>query len=127
MAKLTNPKCRVCCAACGEILVLEVPELTGTNIIDDWLPAELSSRQWRELGRRLYLCGKHAEASADPTVDELHFLRDKLWAHQTAQRFTLEFYIHNGRVVTETGARPATAQELEMWGVLLRQAKQGRI
>ena len=123
MAKLTVVMRRRFCASCGKSLLQAEPaELTnaGFEKRHEWARSDLLSRGWRELTNSLWLCGEHASGYQSATEDELRFLIERLLAHRTAYRFTLEFYIHNGRVVTETGARPATSQELEMWGILKR-------
>jgi len=136
MAKMTTVR-RCTCAVCGAFTELELESAappfdprTKELGLAPWqqnVADRLCAVGWRLLAPEFALCVRHAGLYENATEDAFHFLRDKLWAHRTAAGFTLEFYIHNGRVITETGARPATAQELEMWGVLLRQAKQGRI
>lgn len=135
MAKLINLRTRCICAVCGVGMVvdLETNEVAGARDPQVYRAAQekafgekLGTLGWRMLAglpRRLLLCKKHATAYEAATEDELHFLRDKLRAHRIADRFALEFYIHNGRLVTEVGARPASSQELEMWKILLAAAE----
>ena len=131
MATLTNLRTRCICAVCGEGLIVDldapgVPPPYGSSEGEQLLRDKLSGLGWRMLAglpRRLLLCKTHAGAYERATEDELHFLRDKLRAHRIADRFALEFYIHNGRVITETGGRPASSQELEMWKILLAAAE----
>jgi hypothetical protein len=137
MATLANIRKRCMCAVCGACVVLELdgepaPVDPRTKSLElspgqQFVADRLCAAGWRLLSLEFALCPRHAELYQDAKEDELHFLRDKLWAHRTAFGFSLEFYIHNGRVVTETGARPATAQELQMWGILLRQAQGKRL
>lgn len=126
MAKLRSYGRRCFCAVCGEGTLLTVPEMLASGIgtlykdTNEWIVKEMASRGWRHLGGRLWLCKAHSSLYERATEDDLRLLQEKFLAHRTASRFTLEFYIHNGRVVTETGSRSATAQETEMWGVLKR-------
>jgi hypothetical protein len=122
MAILTNIMRRFFCAECGKGLIIGEPDVKTENI-KEWLMSEMTSRGWKALGHRLWICGDHVAGYENATEDELHFLRDKLWAHRTAYEWTLEFYIHGGRVITETGTRSATSQELEMWRVLRCETK----
>jgi len=137
MAKLTNLRTRCICAVCGVGLVVDLDDVDagpgvdprhkyGSTVGEQAFAEKLTTHGWRMLvglPRRLVLCNVHAGAYEFATEDELHFLRDKLRAHRIADRFALEFYIHNGRVVTEGGARPASSQELEMWKILLAAAE----
>ncbi len=122
MVKLVNLRTRCICAVCGVGVIVDVDEVAARDY-DQAFAEKLTTSGWRVLvgrPRRLLLCKEHAGAYSNATEDELHFLREKLLAHGTAERFALEFYIHNGRVVTETGSRAATPQEIEMWGHLKR-------
>ncbi len=127
MAKLTNLRTRCICAVCGVGMVVDLENLgpgPGLDMQqqDQLLEEKIATLGWRQLvglPRRLLLCKEHSAAYECATEDDLHFLRDKLRAHRIADRFALAFYIHNGRVVTEVGARPASSQELEMWKILL--------